>query len=125
MSWRCVGRPISLRLSARSSAKMSLRISSMADPSGTAPPHFAGGIENRSDDRLVAGAPADVAANGIDDVLAARVGIVVEQRLRSHQHAGSAIAALRREMLHEGSLQRVEIGTLSQARGSFDRCPST
>src|SRR4029079_11797860 len=104
MSWRCVPLPISFRLSSRSSAKMSLRSSSMMVSSG-AGPAAGGGGEYGVDDRLVAGAAADVARDCLDDFGAGRRRIAIEQRLRRHQHAGRAVAALGRKLLHERLLQ--------------------
>src|SRR4051812_5339516 len=108
MSWRWVPLPISLRLSSRSSAKMSLRSSNMAKIPLGAPRRAAGGRgEDGVDDRLVAGAAADVAGDAVDDLLPRRLRIVVEQRLGGHQHPRGAIAALGRKVFHEGGLQRM------------------
>src|ERR1700722_278132 len=109
MSWRCVGLPISLRLSSRSSAKMSLRSSSMGYPSGASFSCARGGGENGVDDRLVAGAAADVAGNRLDHLDPAWRGVAIEERFRGHQHARRAISALGREMLHERRLQRMKL----------------
>src|ERR1700736_7829 len=109
MSWRWVPLPISLRLSSRSSAKMSLRNSSMARcPSGASASRRSGG-EHGVDDGFVSGTAADVARDRVDDLVAGRRWIAVEQGLCRHQHAWRAIAALRREMLHEGALKRMQI----------------
>src|ERR1019366_2722001 len=108
MSCRCVGWPISFRLSSRSSAKMSLRNSSMACPLGAATALAACGIEHRIDDRLVAGATTNIAADGFDDILAGGIGIAVEKRFRRHEHARRAIPALGGEAFHEGGLQRMQ-----------------
>src|SRR5438552_1165023 len=110
MSWRWVPLPISLRLSSRSSAKMSLRSSNMATPSGALGGAARGGGKDGVDDRLIAGAAADIAADALDHLLPRRRRVVIEQRLGGHQHAGSAIAALRREILHERGLQRMQVG---------------
>src|SRR5262245_36446041 len=109
MSWRWVPRPISFKLSSRSSANKSLRNSSMTVPSGSTGAALRGGRQNRVDDRLVAGAAADVAADSLDHVVAGRRRVVVEQRLGGHQHARGAEAALRGKMLHEGALQWVQV----------------
>src|SRR5271169_7015436 len=116
MSWRCVGWPISMRLSSRSSAKMSLRNSSMVLSSGAAAAVAARGIEYRIDDRFVAGAAADVAADGFDHVFAGWIRISVEQGFRRHEHAGRAIAALGGKPFHERFLQRVQVGAHAQSR---------
>ena len=65
------------------------------------PPH-------RADDGGVAGAPADLARDGLADRLVARVGIAVEQRARGQQHPRRAEAALQPVALHEALLDRVE-----------------
>src|SRR5262249_35488654 len=113
MSWRWVPLPISFRLSSRSSAKMSLRSSSMAMSLGADP--AAGGGEDSIYYRLIAGAAADVAGDRLDDLVAARRRIAVEQRLCGHQHARRAIAALRGKMVREGALQRMQVRTLLDA----------
>ena len=69
---------------------------------------FGGGGEDGVDDRLVAGAAADVAGDRVDHVVAARVGIGVEQGLGGDDHAGGAEAALGGEAVGEGALERIE-----------------
>ena len=73
------------------------------------------------DDRLVAGAAADVAGERLDHVLAGRVRRVVEQRLGGHDHARRAEAALRGEAVEEGALQRMQHAVPGKARRWF-RC---
>src|ERR1700732_4333593 len=124
MSCRWVPLPISLRLSSRSSAKISLRNSSMAVPSGARPPARGGG-EHGVDDGFVSGAAADVARDRVDDLLAGGGGVVVEQGLCRHQHARRAIAALRREMLREGALQRMKIRPILEAIERLHRASFT
>ena len=80
-----------------------------------------GGGEDGIDDRLVAGAAADVARDRLDDLGAGRRGIAVEQRLRRHQHARRAVAALGRELLHEGALQRMQVGPVLHPVERLDR----
>ena len=63
--------------------------------------------KHRVDDRLVAGAAADVAGDRLDHVVAARIGIGVEQRLGGDDHAGRAEAALGGEAVGEGALHRM------------------
>src|SRR5262245_27644945 len=119
MSWRWVGFPISLRLSSRSSAKSYLRTSSMVCYSGAL--SVGGRGEHRMDDRLVTGAAADVAGDRLDHVGARRRRIAIEQRLRGHQHARRAEAALRGEIVHERGLQWVQACPRLQAVGGLDR----
>src|SRR5690606_3762649 len=81
------------------------------------------------DDGLIAGAAAQVAGQRVGDLLPARVGVVVEQRLGDHDHAGGAVAALDGVLLEEGLLQRVQLisgvqpfeGEHLAARHVFDR----
>ena len=63
---------------------------------------------HRAHDRLVAGAAAEVAREPAADLVVRRVGVAVEQRLRRHEHAGRAEAALQRVLLDERALQRVQ-----------------
>src|SRR5579883_587708 len=122
MSWRCVGRPTSLRLSSRSSAKISLRNSSIERSSlSAATVAGARSGEDRLDDRLIAGAAANIAADRLDDLFASRRWLAIEQRLGGHQHARRAIAALRGEMFDEGGLQRVKVGSAPQPGDGLDR----
>src|SRR5271155_1412115 len=115
MSWRAVGCPISIRLSSRSSAKMSLRNSSMLVPSGAPTIVAAGSVEHSLYDWLITGAAADVAAESIDHVCPRRVRVAVEESLCGHQHAGRAIAALGGEAFHECVLQRMQIGAAAES----------
>src|SRR5438445_7619879 len=64
-----------------------------------------GGELHRLDDLLVAGAAAQVAADGIADLRFGRVGIRIQQGLSRDQHAGGAVAALQRVRLAEAVLQ--------------------
>src|SRR6516225_1425767 len=118
MSCRCVALPISLRLSSRSSAKMSLRNSSMAVPSGAGAP--ARGGEHGIDDRLIAGASADIPGNRLDHISSARRGIAIEQRLRRHQHTRRAVTALGCKIVGKSALERVEIGAVLQSVKRLD-----
>src|SRR4051812_38300149 len=56
------------------------------------PPHPLRRELHRLDDRLVARAAAQVAADRVADLLLARVGVGLEQRLRGDQHAARAVA---------------------------------
>src|SRR2546423_14772199 len=73
---------------------------------------------DRFDDLRVAGAAADVTGDGEADLLFARPRIRVEQRLRHHDHARRAEAALRAAVADEALLQRVQLAVLAEA---FDR----
>jgi len=52
-------------------------------------------------------AAAEIAAKSEPDVGLARVRVAVENRFGHHDHAGDAVAALRRLLRHESRLQRV------------------
>ena len=66
---------------------------------------------NAVDDLAVAGAAAKVAPDGGANLLLRGVGVLVQQRLARHDHAGGAEAALDRaadpEGVHEGFLLKV------------------
>src|SRR6476619_7915947 len=63
---------------------------------------------HRTHDRGVAGAPADLAGDGLADLVLGRVGIAVEQRASGDHHAGRAEPALQSVTLHEPLLDGVE-----------------
>src|SRR3990170_8565483 len=69
-----------------------------------------GGVLDRLDDLGVAGAAAEVTGQGKTNLFFARIGIFIEQRLRHHQHARGAVAALGAAVLQEGFLNRMELG---------------
>ena len=63
---------------------------------------------DRSDDRSVPRAPADVARQRLRDVAAVRCRVVIEERLREHRHPRRAVAALECVGVQERLLQRVQ-----------------
>ena len=77
-------------------------------------PHRAGRLLHGLDDVVVAGAAAEVALETLADLLLARVGVVLEDVARLHDHAGSAVAALEGVALVEGLLNRVELAILGE-----------
>ena len=99
--------PMVLKPSLRSSAKNSLTCSIVSPLRPISARAYPRRRKDRVDDRLVAGAAADVAGDRLDNVGAVRVGIAVEQRLGGDDHARRAEAALRREPLRERCLQRM------------------
>src|SRR5262245_10591380 len=121
MSWRWRGWPTSLRRSSRSSLKYSFLNSSTALLPAWLPVALGRGIQDGVDDRLVAGAAADVAGDGLRHFLTRRQGIAIEQRLGRHQHARGTEAALGREVLHEGHLQGMQVRPLGEAERGLDR----
>ena len=68
--------------------------------------------------RLIPGAAAQISRNRLDDFVACRARIVVQQRTRRYQHSGRAVAALGGEMLHEGGLQRIQRSGRQTAGGA-------
>ena len=53
-----------------------------------------GGVHHSIYDLLVARAAADVAADGLSDLVLRRMGVVSNQRVTCDEHAGGAVAAL-------------------------------
>ena len=78
-----------------------------------------GSALNRRDDGHVAGAAADIAVHVMDDLIARRFRIFIQQRFGRHDHAGRAEAALKSELVDKRLLDRMEraIGFLQ----AFDR----
>src|SRR5665811_2485147 len=85
------------------------------------PSQFGGGGENGADDLVVAGAPAEVAGEPVARLGFRRVRIAVQQGLGRDQHARRTKSALKRRMLEEFSLQRMEIMAPCQALDRLDR----
>ena len=68
--------------------------------------HALGGERDGFDDLRVAGAAADIAGDRVDDLLARRLRIVGEQRMRGEDHGRRAIAALHAVRFAERVLDR-------------------
>src|SRR2546428_558369 len=75
------------------------------------------GLLHRFIDRGVPGAAAEIAADRLGDLRARRVPVLIEQRLRRHEHPRRAVAALRGALFGERGLQRMKLGA---AREPFD-----
>src|SRR5690349_10206961 len=73
------------------------------------------GPADRTDDVLVAGAPADLAGDGLPDLRLVRVRVAVEQPARGHHHARRAEPALEAVALDEPLLHRVKLAVPLQA----------
>src|SRR6185295_4630178 len=82
--------------------------------------HAGRGPLHAFDDLVVAGAAAEVAGEGLADLVAARLGVLRHQRLGRHQNAGRAVAALGRSEVGEGGLQGVELVAALQPLDGFD-----
>src|SRR6478672_7482032 len=65
-----------------------------------------GGPADRGNDVLVARAPADRARDGRADLEVRRVGVLVQERPRGHEHPGRAEPAVERVLLVEALLDR-------------------
>src|ERR671915_2629979 len=81
-------------------------------------PHLPGGPLDRLDDPQVAGAAAEVAGEGLAQLLVAGIRMLPQERLHRHQEARSAEPALERVRLMESALERVEAIV---AREALDR----
>jgi hypothetical protein len=78
-----------------------------------------GGVLDRPDDVLVAGAAADIAGDAHPDLLLARLWIFLQEPMRAHNHAGGAEAALQAMHHAEAFLQRRQRAV--GVRHAFDR----
>src|SRR5258706_15524060 len=77
--------------------------------------HFLGRVLHGLDDVHVARAAAQVPADGLADLLLARVLVALEERARGHQHARRAESALQAVLLGEALLHRMQLAALLQA----------
>src|SRR6478672_6121673 len=64
---------------------------------------------DRRDDVLVARAATDAAGDRRADLLLRRIGVLVQQAARGHQHAGGAEPALQRVLLVEPFLHGIQL----------------
>src|SRR5574343_195264 len=74
-----------------------------------------GGVLHRLDDVLVAGAAAQVAAHAHADFGFARVGVLLQEAVGAHEHAGGAETALQTMLLVEDLLDRVQHALVGEA----------
>src|SRR2546430_2484104 len=88
-------------------------------PSGLRAAHLAGGIQDRLDDVLVTGAPAEVPLEGLAHLRLRRRRVLLQVARGRHQHARRAVPALQAVVPMEGVLQRVQ-GPVGAGQ-SFDR----
>ena len=84
----------------------------------TIAPPLVGGVLNRFDDVVVAGATAEVALEAEANRFLVGVGLVLQQANGRHDHAGGAVAALQAVLLPEAFLDRVQLAVLLEP---FDR----
>src|SRR6185437_232013 len=82
--------------------------------------HHLRGAHGGRDYVLVAGTAADVAVQGMPDLLLRRVWVVFDELPDGHDHARGAVAALEALLVLEGLLHRVE-GAVLRAGQAFDR----
>src|SRR5467141_1005996 len=64
-------------------------------------------LEDRADNPVMGPAAAQIAGKSQPDLGLTRLLDAVEQRFGKHDHAGDAVATLRRLLRHESGLQRV------------------
>src|SRR6185312_10422015 len=72
------------------------------------------------DDLHVAGATADIAAERLQDLLIARIGVSPQQSGRGHDESGRAVAALRAELLVEAALHGGELPFVAERFDGID-----
>src|SRR4051794_1702785 len=85
---------------------------------GSAALHLARRLLHRFDDREIARAAAEVAREGLPQLVLAGIRLLAEERLDRHQEARRAEPALKRVRLVEGALERVEFAA---GRKALDR----
>src|SRR5215470_5812754 len=78
-------------------------------------------LEDRADNPVMGPAAAQIAGESQPDLGLARLLFAVEQRFGQHDHAGDAVAALRRLLRDESGLQGMRLfdGTEAFERGDF------
>src|SRR5205807_2485513 len=89
-------------------------------PASSRAPHLVGRVEHRLDDRLVAGAAADVALHPLPHLGHIRLGMRLEERLRRDDHA-APLAAVHPET----DLARAHPYKASAASAAHARCVMT
>jgi hypothetical protein len=85
--------------------------------------HPLGCVHDCLEDRLIAGTPAIIPGQCIDNFVAAGMRILIQQGFRNQDHTRSAITALNGKFFEEGFLDGVEIPIRGQAFESHDRLP--
>src|SRR3972149_5155434 len=73
-----------------------------------------GGHAHGIEDLSVAAATAEVARQGLPDLLSRRPRVAIDQGLGGEQDSGRAVAALRRPQLGERLLQGMQLGAIGQ-----------
>src|SRR3954470_4310588 len=81
----------------------------------------AGGVLDRVDDVLVAGAAAQIAGDAFANLLLGGGGVVGEKADRRHDHARRAVAALEAVLLPEAFLHRMELAVGGEPFDGGDR----
>src|SRR6266849_61823 len=78
-------------------------------------------LEDRANNPVMGPAAAQIAGKCQPDLGLARLRVAIKQRFGQHDHAGDAVAALRRLLRHESGLQRVRPldGTEAFERGDL------
>ena len=77
---------------------------------------------DRVDNGLVAGATAVIAGKMLADLLAVRLGLLLQQILRGHQHSRRAVTALQCIAIAKRGLQIGDLAAVGQSLDGLDRC---
>src|SRR5215204_6265731 len=80
-------------------------------------------VTDRRDDVLVAGAAAEIAFDGVADLVVGGIRVLRQQVDGGHDHAGRAEPALETVLLPERGLHRVELIAVSEALDRLDLRP--
>src|SRR5690242_6714442 len=113
----------STRLTGVPRTSTAMSVSSGRRGGGRPVTHDAGGLADRQDDVVVAGAAADVALDRVPDLGVGGVAVVHEQVRGGHDHTRRAEAALEPVLLPEALLQRVQVDAVAQALDRRDARP--
>ncbi len=82
-------------------------------------------IFHRLEDLLVTGAAAEVAGQGLSNLLAHGIGLSFEQRLGRQKNTGCAVSALRTAQFRKYALQRMKLRALHHPFHRLDSTTST
>src|SRR6476620_1341056 len=85
-----------------------ISVVAMGSPSGVRAAHPTGGVQDRLDDVLVSGAPAEVPLEGLADLRLGWRRVLLKEAGGRHQHARCAVPALEAVVAMERVLERVQ-----------------
>src|SRR6185369_10307674 len=89
----------------------------LAPPLCTSLAHFLRGVLISFDDVYIAGAAAEIAGDGMTNLVVSRVGVFLQKSITRHQHTRRAVATLQAVFLVEAVLQWMQLAVLFE---SFD-----